>query len=216
MAARPGEDIRADDIAELAKYREVAELRARFGLWRGLALIVLIYLVNVLFNAVDLVIHSGLGAVVSRPGVTQAFLIDGLVSVGKQLPTLLGSILGFVFVAALLAVTARVRHVRRTRSFRSQLTEFRRAQMEDRRAKRPETEIDTADIERWVDDDVHNDAAQRSAKLEQIKEWFKYDELLVEWTALEISRRRFAKDVRASVFAAVGGVAIVRVILLAI
>jgi hypothetical protein len=203
-----------DDTGEIQKYLQVAKYRVRFGLWRGLALVVLIYVVNVMFNALEVLVRSGISSLSTKAAMRDVLLIDALATVNRQVPSLVGSFTGFVLVAIALAVTARWRHARRMRDVRRQLVAFRTDQLKRRLERHGETRFNQADVDRWVDDDIRNDTTQRSEKLDQIKQWFEYDELLVEWTALEISARRFKRDIGLSVLAAVIAVIIARLALL--
>jgi hypothetical protein len=216
MASSASEAVRAGDAADIARYKESAGLRMRFRIWRGVSVFALIYMVNVVFNAIALLLDDGISGLFSGRGAARVLLLDGLTSTARQLPTLVGSVAGFILIAILLVATARLRHAHRKRSYQRDLLAFRRNQMAQRRIDHPHTVIDDEAIQRWVEEDMRKDPEQRMANLEQIKKWFAHDELLVEWTALEISRRRFRRDVVLSVIAAVCAVIITRTILLLI
>src|SRR5690349_7292325 len=95
---------------DLALYRESAWFRIRFAIWRSVGLLGLIYVANVLVNAIESVIKSGLQVSLQSSKVADTLLLPELADVGRQVPSLALSLLGVVLLGTFLTVTARLRY----------------------------------------------------------------------------------------------------------
>jgi hypothetical protein len=199
--------------ADITLYRESSWLRVRFALWRSLAILGLIYVGNVLINAIQVVIGSGIAELSNMGTLYRVFWLDEISQLVARTPPLAFSVIGIFIVSVLLSLSARVRYLMRQYFYRRDVQRYQRERIAEFRKIRPDAVIDETDAA-WVKEIMAADAQDRQVKLQQIRDWFKYDDLLIEWTEHQIRVRRFFPTLLASAAAAAAAVIAARIILL--